>query len=607
MRGRTARLGVLLGILAIGLLILAGSGSGRSARGTATEAAPNATNELDCNGWSTEYRPVKQAMQMLCTDPIAIKNGKATRFIDNGWYVGHDEPSVKFESSAPGTGNHMTYYMQLAVDPTVAPTVDGSVTDYAELSPAPWFGLPICDPNSYPQNPCTPDSDSNSGGISDPNAAGSAFMELQFYPPGFQPWIDAPSCDATHYCAAMTIDSLACTFGFAFCNPTCIEPVNFAWIQRNGVPTGPPSPQLTDDQTDTPNSETLMMNQGDSLRVTIEDTPAGLKEVVDDLTTGQSGFMVASVANGFMNTDPNTCAGTPFAFHPEYSTARQQNQVPWAAAEGGVLMEDEIGHFETCDSVSNTLGFSFDPQTYQTCNGGSEGSSAIGEGPCSFSTGVCTGATTEGGGACPTDVFASGALCEFSDAICQPAGPRPVSPQVTTGGVSTESWPIAGCQANWFQNGDLDYDGTSYQPDWPDGSPNHPTPFRYAGPFDANGRPYPSIQFETDAAGSEADCDVATGSGCALPPVGASFYPFWSIGKQARPTGFPSSVNSGNSSSSGGKSSECLWNFGNDIAGTTTNDFGGNAEYGAPDVARYGGTLASPVIRNPELSGSCKK
>ena len=51
-----------------------------------------------------------------------------------------------------------------------------------------------------------------------------------------------------------------------------------------------------------------------------------------------------------MNTNYKTCAGTPFNFHPEYNTARQQNQVPWAALEGGVLMEQEIGHFEPCSS-----------------------------------------------------------------------------------------------------------------------------------------------------------------------------------------------------------------------------------------------------------------
>lgn len=132
------------------------------------------------------------------------------RFEDNGVYVGHDEPSVKFISSAPGSGNDMTYVNTLGKDPHAKPTTSPhgkTVSDYAELSPAPWFGLPICDPGSYPQNPCKPDSDSNSGAISDPNAAGSAFMELQFYPPGYQPFVDGPSCDATHWCAALTIDS----------------------------------------------------------------------------------------------------------------------------------------------------------------------------------------------------------------------------------------------------------------------------------------------------------------------------------------------------------------------------------------------------------------
>ena len=53
----------------------------------------------------------------------------------------------------------------------------------------------------------------------------------------------AISCDDTHWCAALTIDSLECTEGFATCNTACEEPVNFACIQRNGVPDGPPSPQ----------------------------------------------------------------------------------------------------------------------------------------------------------------------------------------------------------------------------------------------------------------------------------------------------------------------------------------------------------------------------
>jgi hypothetical protein len=114
----------------------------------------------------------------------------------------------------------------------------------------------------------------------------------------------------------------------------------------NGVPAGPPSPQLSDVSTMSGDRETLMMNPGDSVTPSIRDTGQGLLASVTDLSTGRTGFMVASAKNGFMNTNIADCTGTPFSFHPEYNTARQQNQVPWAALEGGVLMQQEFGHFE---------------------------------------------------------------------------------------------------------------------------------------------------------------------------------------------------------------------------------------------------------------------
>jgi hypothetical protein len=577
---------VIVGTATGGGLAASASSKTVSAAGSSTSVAPNPVNMMDCNGHSTKYKDVKVDLGGLCTDPRGNWGG---RFEDNGTYIGHDEPSVKFISSRPGTGNDMTYVNRLSTDPAAAPTVTPNgktVSDYAELSPAPWFGLPICDPNSYPQNPCTPDSDSNGGAINDPNAAGSAFLELQFYPPGYGPFVDAPSCDASHWCAALTIDSLESQFNFANINTACEEPVNFAFLQRNGVPAGPPSPQLTDVSTFTPNSQTLLMNPGDVVATTLRDTPDGLLALVRDLTTHKTGYIVASGKNGFMNTNYKTCAGTPFNFHPEYNTARQQNQVPWAALEGGVLMQQETGHFEPCSSVTNTLAYnaqfadgqSFtDPSTAQTCVGGFEGPGKVGEGPCDPGTGVCQNATTEGGGACPSNNFASGQLCEFSDMICVPAGPRTVE---VNGTPEKLSWPVAGCQNNFFQNGDLDFDGSSYIKDWPDGSPNHPTSFAYIGPY-SHGRSYPQIQFETDIAGSEASCNVATGGGCTAPPGGAKFYPFWSLSRS------------------------CLWNFGNVIPGQTRTAFGGAAQYGTPDVARYGGTLTSPVLSNPQASGRC--
>jgi len=371
--------------------------------------------------------------------------------------------------------------------------------------------------------------------------------------------------------------------------------VNFAYLQTNGVPTGPPSPQLADVSTLTPNAHTLMINPGDVLAVSISDPPRGFTTVVRDLTTHQTGFMTASASNGFMNTSIADCTGTPYTFHAEYNTASQQNQVPWAALEGGVLMEQEIGHGEVCSSLTNqdpvnlsyADGQSFsDQNVYDTCVGGSEGRKAVGEGPCTASG--CQNATTQGPNgpqACPTDNPATGALCEFADGYCFPAGVR----TIVVDGVTTQASARTNeCYENRFQNGDLDYDGESYLPDWPNGSPNYPTTFEYAGPFTPRGGIYPQVQFETDTAGSEFLCDTATGVDCTAPPISAKFYPFWSLG-------------TGNLGLAG---TACLWNFGN-TEPNTVSDFGKDAQYGVPDIARYGGTLAGPVLATPRGSASC--
>jgi hypothetical protein len=569
---------------------------------------PNPINEVDCNGWSATYQTVRKHAGDLCTDPIKVVNGSGNRFTDNGWYVGHDEPSVKFISGAPGSGNTMTYVVRVPVDPKQSPNLSLSVTHYGELSVAPWFGLPLCDPSSYPQNPCTPDSDSNSGSISDPNAAGSAFMELQLYPPGYTPFVDSESCSPTQWCAALTIDSLECTYGFTVCNNNCAEPVNFAFLQTDGVPAGPPSPQLANVHTLLPNRHTLMINPGDVLVVSITDPPQGFTVIIRDLTTGQTGYMTASAANGFMNTSINTCAGTPHTFHAEYNTASINNRVPWAALEGGVLMEEEIGHSEICKFLINQDPTSFsypggesftDNQTFDTCVGRSEGRDKVGEGPCDPTTGLCQNAMTQGPTGpqrCPTDDSGSGVLCEFADGWCFPEGIR----YVTIDGVETPEFSADNqCFADRYQNGDLDFDGVSYQANaWPDGSPGHPTYFEVIGPFDARGQPYPQVQFETDANGSAYLCNTSTGAGCVLPPTDANFYPFWSLSPHS--FGAFSSPGFG----PGWQATSCAWNFGN-VSPQTIKDFGKDAQYGSPDLSWYGGTSISAPMPNPEFSGRC--
>jgi hypothetical protein len=591
------------GIALTGQLSLTGpAGAATAAHQVGASVAPNLVNELDCNGWSKKYGTVKREAGALCADPVRFVDGEEEGFVDNGWYVGHDEPGIRFLSGTPGSGNTMTYYMKLPVDPAAAPTASGSVTHYGELSLGAWFGLAMCDPDSYPQNPCTPDSDSNISSPSDPDAAGAAVMELQIYPPGYTPFPDAPSCSETRWCASLTIDSLECSFADAFCNPNCIEPVNQAFLQTDGVPTGPPSPQLADLASLLPNAHTLLMSQGDVLQLSLTDPGQGFTATIHDLTTGQTGWMTASANNGFMNTNINTCNGTPFTFHAEFSTAAAGNQVPWAAdLVGGPVQAQEIGHSEVCSSLTNQDpvqdaypgGTSFvDSDVYDTCTGGSEGT-MTGMGPCA-SNGVdiaCHHALTQGRygpTGCPSEYADTGVPCEFADGYCFPEGSRPIQ----VNGVNAVAWSDDDqCFSDRWQNGNLTFNGVSYQPwAWPDGSPDRPTPFEYVGPFLASGQPYPQIQFETDVSGSAILCHTRSGAGCVIPPISARFYPYWSLSSQ--------------SPALGSKLTSCAWNFGGNQPDTVEN-FGADEQYGPSDVSRYAGTNLGPVMTNPEFAGHC--
>ncbi|MGA8417088.1 MAG: hypothetical protein WB808_10770 [Candidatus Dormiibacterota bacterium] len=128
-----------------------------------------------------------------------------------GHYVGHDEPSVLFYSNKNGSGNEMQYSGSLPKAPT--PTnVPGKHIYTFEYTPAFWFGMAMCDTQSYPElvNSCVPDSNVN---IVDPTKSpyhpGAAYMELQFYPPGYVQQWNGFSCSPTQWCVALNIDSLS--------------------------------------------------------------------------------------------------------------------------------------------------------------------------------------------------------------------------------------------------------------------------------------------------------------------------------------------------------------------------------------------------------------
>ena len=550
------------------------AGSARGSKGSHFDIRPSrAAGNLDCNGFSKIQKTILPPI--ACTDvrgaPKATRYTWNNRFYDNGHYIGHDEPAMSFFSGRKGSGNTVTWAETLPTDPSSLPTVSApgsDVTHWFELSIAPWFGMALCDGASYPQLPCTPNSDANAPACSGPSCSpnsypggGSAFLEVQFYPPGDGPFADSISCNNTAWCASLHINELECTFGFVTCNNGCAETTNFAFIQRDGVPTGPPNPQQADLATSTPNSETLMMNPGDHLKISIFDAPApavpdlgippgnALEVSIDDLTTGQTGFMQASAANGYTQTSIANCNGQFFNYEPEYSTAKATNFVPWAALQGDINNAVEIGHFTPCTSVTGLIGFgaggSGDP-FYGTCAGPYEN-------------------TTD---------------AAYEDAPCW-------TNLDTHGSLASDPNEVAGC-LSLFGGGDIDFDGTSYRTDWPTGaSPTLNTPSAFAQSMPTSGGAgYPQEMFQTDTALSESTCGPS-GTGCTVPPTGpevdqpgnTSFYPFWSVATN--------------------KHGACTIEFGNNTAGV--NSFGGDAQYGTVQLARLG----YPEFEGKILKNSC--
>jgi hypothetical protein len=78
-------------------------------------------------------------------------------------------------------------------------------------------------------------------------------MELQFYGPGYVPQFEGFGCTAHQYCAAMTIDSLGLNQNTGVANTKACnnfilggeEPINWAYITRNGVSQAPADPLFT--------------------------------------------------------------------------------------------------------------------------------------------------------------------------------------------------------------------------------------------------------------------------------------------------------------------------------------------------------------------------
>jgi hypothetical protein len=519
------RVRILVAASAAGLVAATLAMAGAPA--TAKAGAPAAANQS-----STAYKPD-------CTDPFPLCTEVANpqEAFGTSYYVGHDEPSTLFYSNTPGSGNHVRYQLTIPTEPA-GPFSQANGYDF-ELHPAFWFGMAMCDTQSYPEqsSKCTPDSDSN---IVNPaqgfaGAPGVAFEELQFYPPGYVSQFAGSSCDPAKWCVALNIDSLSeDPINGTTLNGACqsrilggVEYINFAFLTLDGKPLGPPNPlQFNPATSGNPhNPDTFFLNQGDQATVTLTDTPDGLKTTVTDNTTGQTGTMVASAANGFgqIKYQPggHSCMELPYTFHPMYSTSSPQTRVLWAAHTYNVAFADEVGHFDFCTHI--------DPNSPTASCDGREG--------------------------IPGDQESA----DGDDNFCFSA---------------TQSllYPATGCMGTNAPG----FDGTSYQKYWPDGSSTKPTPILFSSPMTGAGysTSFPQVAFEADLPRIEAadlggTCKrLTTGANCVNPPMTddgtpAAFYPYFST------VGTPNG------------SATCSYGIGSTLANTISN-FGGSstAEFG---------------------------
>jgi len=492
--------------------------------------------------------------KLLCSEGSPLCAEADPALGSGGGYTGHDEPSLLFYSDVPGSGNQANYRVVVPTEPPIAPTQDGTGGTYSfQDRIAFWFGMDLCDTQSAPEftHTCTPRTDANIFDGADPTQPdyvghhpGTAFLELQFYPPGWVPFQDAISCDATKWCAAMAIfsfnrDQNTFVDNNADClNRVGIEPANFAFLTTSGTPQAPPAPLSQTLASFTPDpSHDLFMDPGDALVVSIHDSPAGLVTSIVDRTSGESGSMTASVANGFaqVNYDPAaaTCTQTPYAFHPMYATSSEHTRVPWAAHSYNVAFADEIGHFEYCDHA-NRQGACANP-------GGNDRTKDADDTQC---------------------FNASASLLV----------------------------PIGGCFAT-----DNDFDGVSYQRAWPGSIANtaldaaiHPSSVRFSSPTFGGGQNYERVGFEADLPRIEASdfggiCDRSTGTGCVNPPPGSNFYPFFTTRRD--------------------RGAGCSWQIGGANIPGTTDTFGGSSatEFGPLLFLDYPGPGFTPIHRTNDF------
>ena len=274
-------LGAALLFALVTALLLASAGTG--ARTTFFKSASSAYEEPLCVSHSS-----------LCADIYSNPGDE---------YVGHDEPSLEFKSSEPGSGNDITYQVptrgsaaeaargRLGRDLELRAAADVVVRAHAvrlRVGPGVHEDVHTGLRRERPRRN-RPERSELHRQASRQRVHGAAVLRARL-----RPQFEGFGCAATRYCAAMTIDSLTegqntGTGGGQPNTPACnnyilggIEPINWAYVTKSGVSQAPADPLFTG-TFDNPNfaavnpdfDRDLMMSPGDRITIHMHDTPAG--------------------------------------------------------------------------------------------------------------------------------------------------------------------------------------------------------------------------------------------------------------------------------------------------------------------------------------------
>ena len=220
-----------------------------------------------------------------------------------------------------------------------------------------------------------PDSDTNifdGTNPADPDYIGkhpgTAFMELQFYPPGWvplaarrqlrrdevvrgaghlqpQPGPEHAACSTTPTASAASASS----------RPTSRSSRGAARPHAPPGPLGATRRDVHAEPGDRPVHELGRRLDGRHPRHrgrahAIDPRPDDRPDRLDD------GQRRERVRPDQVRPDAATCHQTPYTFHPMYATSSEHTRVPWAAHSYNVAFSDEIGHFEYCNAVDRQGG-----------------------------------------------------------------------------------------------------------------------------------------------------------------------------------------------------------------------------------------------------------